>query len=114
MFVCVYVLLYRPRMPSNIPFMHWYGREDPYNVLILNCLGLTLEESVSKSHDIDLIFLYVNQMVSLFSILQSQTFNLYLRFPAFLSRITTQLKLHSLQCQTHKLHNWHQQAKHPS
>ena len=54
---------------AGIPSMHWYGREDPYNVLILDRLGLTLEELISKSCDIDLIFSYVNQMVSLFSVL---------------------------------------------
>ena len=54
---------------AGIPSMHWYGREDPYNMLILDRLGLTLEESISKSRDIDLIFSYANQMVSLFSVL---------------------------------------------
>jgi len=47
--------------------MHWYGREAPYNVLILDRLGLTLEDSISKCHDISLIFSYANQMVFLFS-----------------------------------------------
>jgi hypothetical protein len=41
--------------------MHWYGREVPYNVLVLDRLGLTLEEAISK--DIRLVFSYAKQMV---------------------------------------------------
>jgi serine/threonine protein kinase len=47
--------------------MHWYGREAPYNILILNHLNLTLEESISKCHDISLVFSYAHQMVFIFS-----------------------------------------------
>ena len=54
---------------ADIPSMHWYGREAPYNVLILNCLNLTLEESIFKHHDISLVFSFANQMVFLFSAL---------------------------------------------
>jgi hypothetical protein len=53
---------------AGIPSMHWYGREAPYNVLILNRLGLTLEESIYKGSDISLIFSYANQMVFPFSV----------------------------------------------
>ncbi|KAN0140783.1 Protein kinase-like domain containing protein [Lactarius tabidus] len=49
---------------AGIPSMHWYGREDPYNVLILNCLGLMLEDSISKHHNISFIFSLANQMLS--------------------------------------------------
>src|SRR6266702_3871827 len=60
-------------MPG-IPTMHWYGREVPYHVLVLDHLNLTLEEAISKCHDINLVFLYANQMV--LSICFSQTFSL--------------------------------------
>ena len=60
-------------MPG-IPTMHWYGREVPYHVLVLDRLNLTLEEVISKCHDINLVFLYANQMV--LSICFSQTFSL--------------------------------------
>ncbi|KAH9015348.1 kinase-like domain-containing protein [Lactarius hengduanensis] len=48
---------------SGIPTMHWYGREVPYNVMVLNRLDLTLEEVISKRHDINLVFSYVDQML---------------------------------------------------
>ena len=43
---------------AHIPSMHWYGREAQYNVLILNHLGLTIEEAISNGHhsDISLVF----------------------------------------------------------
>ena len=50
--------------------MLWYGREASYNVLVLDRLGLTLEESVSKCRDISLIFSYASQMVFPFVFLQ--------------------------------------------
>ena len=52
---------------AGIPTMHWYGQEDPYSVLILNCLGLTLEGAIPKCHNVSLVFVCANQMV--FSIL---------------------------------------------
>lgn len=53
----------------GIPSRHWYGREAPYNVLIINCLNFTLEESISKCHNISLVFSYAHQMVFIFSAL---------------------------------------------
>ena len=43
--------------------------EAPYNVLILDCLNVTLEESISKHYDISIVFSYASQMVFLFSAL---------------------------------------------
>ncbi|KAI9446294.1 hypothetical protein H4582DRAFT_2052369 [Lactarius indigo] len=48
-------------MPG-IPAMHWYGKEVPYNVMVLDRLGLTLEEVITKCHNINLVFLYASQM----------------------------------------------------
>ena len=48
--------------------MHWCGREDPYNVIVLDRLSHTLEEVISKCHDMSLIFSYANQMVFPFSV----------------------------------------------
>ena len=52
---------------AGIPSMHWYGREAQYNVLILDRLGLTIEEAISNGHhgDINLVFSYADQMVFL-------------------------------------------------
>lgn len=50
---------------SGVPTIHWYGREVPYNVMVLDRLGLTLEEAISKRHDINLVFLYATQMVGI-------------------------------------------------
>ncbi|KAF8256633.1 kinase-like domain-containing protein [Lactarius quietus] len=41
---------------AGIPTMHWFGREEPYNVIILDCLGYMLEEAVSNCNDIGIIF----------------------------------------------------------
>jgi|ERR1700744_160625 len=42
----------------GIPSMHWYGREAQYNMLILDHLGLTVEEVISNGHcgNINLVF----------------------------------------------------------
>lgn len=54
---------------AGVPSMHWYGREAPYNVLILDHLNITLEESISKRYDISIVFSYASQMVFVFSVL---------------------------------------------
>ncbi|KAH9012215.1 kinase-like domain-containing protein [Lactarius deliciosus] len=56
------------------PAVHWYGREVPYNVLVLDCLGLTLEEVITKCHDINLVFSYANQMLSCLESLHKQSY----------------------------------------
>ena len=60
--------------------MHWYGKEAPYNVLILDRLGLTLEDSISKRHDISFIFSLANQMVFPFSVFYNNISLIHLLF----------------------------------
>ena len=52
---------------AGIPSMHWYGREAQYNVLILDRLGLTVEEAIlnCRRSDISQLFSYADQMVFL-------------------------------------------------
>ncbi|KAH9165207.1 doubletime [Lactarius sanguifluus] len=59
---------------SGIPTMHWYGREVPYNVMVLDRLNLTLEEVISKRHDINLVFLYADQMLSCLKSLHERSY----------------------------------------
>ncbi|KAH9159386.1 kinase-like domain-containing protein [Lactarius sanguifluus] len=59
---------------SGIPTMHWYGREVPYNVMVLDRLDLTLEEVISKHHDINLVFSYADQMLSCLESLHERSY----------------------------------------
>ncbi|KAI9441142.1 kinase-like domain-containing protein [Lactarius psammicola] len=59
---------------SGVPTIHWYGREVPYNVMVLDRLGLTLEEAISKRHDINLVFLYATQMLSCLESLHKRSY----------------------------------------
>ncbi|KAI9429591.1 ser/thr kinase [Lactarius indigo] len=59
---------------SGIPTMHWYGREVPYHVMVLNRLNLTVEEAISKCHDINLVFSYADQMLSCLKSLHEQSY----------------------------------------
>lgn len=81
---------------AGIPTMHWCGREDPYNVIVLDLLGHTIEQAISKHHDISLIFSYANQMV--FSFSASHNTRHLTHIPtlskAVLSWITARTKLH--------------------
>ncbi|KAH8978574.1 kinase-like domain-containing protein, partial [Lactarius hatsudake] len=56
------------------PAVHWYGREFPYNVMVLDCLSLTLEDAITKCHDINLVFLYANHMLSCLESLHKQSY----------------------------------------
>ncbi|KAI9430287.1 ser/thr kinase [Lactarius indigo] len=59
---------------SGIPTMHWYGREVPYHVMVLDRLNLTVEEAISKCHDINLVFSYADQMLSCLKSLHEQSY----------------------------------------
>ena len=50
----------------GIPKVHWYGREGPYRVIVLNRLGSTLEEIGRTSINTNTVFAYAIQMVFLF------------------------------------------------
>ncbi|KAI9432525.1 hypothetical protein H4582DRAFT_2061729 [Lactarius indigo] len=54
--------------------MHWYGREVPYHVMVLDRLNLTVEEAISKCHDINSVFLYADQMLSCLKSLHEQSY----------------------------------------
>ncbi|KAH9010128.1 kinase-like domain-containing protein [Lactarius hengduanensis] len=59
---------------SGIPTMHWYGREVPYNVMVLDRLDLTLDEVISKRHNINLVFSYAGQMLSCLESLHERSY----------------------------------------
>ncbi|KAI9439162.1 kinase-like domain-containing protein [Lactarius indigo] len=59
---------------SGIPTMHWYGREVPYHVMVLDHLNLTVEEAISKCHDINSVFSYADQMLSCLKSLHEQSY----------------------------------------
>ncbi|KAI9429774.1 kinase-like domain-containing protein [Lactarius indigo] len=59
---------------SGIPTMHWYGREVPYHVMVLDRLNLTVEEAISKCHDINSVFSYADQMLSCLKSLHEQSY----------------------------------------
>jgi hypothetical protein len=50
----------------GIPRVHWYGREGPYRVIVLDRLGSTFEEIGRTSIDTNALFTYATQMVFLF------------------------------------------------
>lgn len=50
----------------GIPKVYWYGREGPYRVIVLDRLGITLEEIGRMSIDTNVVFAYAIQMVFLF------------------------------------------------
>jgi len=48
----------------GIPKMLWYGMEGQYNVMVLSCLGCTLEEMKQLNRlDANTVFDYAKQMV---------------------------------------------------
>ncbi|KAI9443970.1 ser/thr kinase [Lactarius indigo] len=59
---------------SGIPTMHWYGREVPYHVMVLDHLNLTVEEAISKCHNINSVFSYADQMLSRLKSLHEQSY----------------------------------------
>ncbi|KAH9019246.1 kinase-like domain-containing protein [Lactarius hengduanensis] len=59
---------------SGIPTIHWYGREVPYNVMVLDRLDLMLDEVISKRHDINLVFSYAGQMLSCLESLHERSY----------------------------------------
>jgi hypothetical protein len=50
----------------GIPRAHWYGREGPYHVIVLDRLGSTFEEIGQMSIETSVLFTYSCQMVFLF------------------------------------------------
>jgi hypothetical protein len=72
-----------PRTPK----VHWYGREEPYRVIILNRLGSTFEKTAQMSMlNINAIFSYATQIVHYFScLLTIYMFMLMLIHPSFWS-----------------------------
>ena len=61
----------------GIPKMLWYGMEGQYNVVVLSCLGCTLEEMAQLTVlDANTMFTYAKQMV--FSPLLEVCFYLHL------------------------------------
>ncbi|KAI9430716.1 kinase-like domain-containing protein [Lactarius indigo] len=59
---------------SGIPTIHWYGREVPYHMMVLNRLNLTVEEVISKCHHINSVFSYADQMLSCLKSLHEQSY----------------------------------------
>ncbi|KAF8503826.1 kinase-like domain-containing protein [Russula emetica] len=57
---------------SRIPKVYWYGREGLYHVIVLDCLGSTLEEIGQTCIDTNAVFTYATQMLSILESLHDQ------------------------------------------
>jgi hypothetical protein len=52
---------------SGIPKVHWYGRKELYNVIVLDHLGSTFKEIARKSIDTKAVFAYSISAISIFA-----------------------------------------------
>jgi hypothetical protein len=68
----------------GIPRVHWFGREGPYRVIVLDRLGSSFEKIVRTSIDTSAVFTYATQMVFIFLLIYAVYVYVYV-YPSFRS-----------------------------